>query len=245
MAATNSNKVRFGLDNVAIAPIKSDGTYDTPVKIPGAVKLTTNPQGDSSSFYADNVPYYTVVTNSGYEGELEMAIVPDEVLEMMGLTKRDENGAYYEDADQVPVPYALLFRVSGDKRNRLNVMYNCTSSRPSTENQTKEDSTNVATQTLSFAAIPKEIEGHKVTKLSIEPTEENKAVCDAFYDEVLVPKRPVPADAQGLSAAPDSVSEASTKAELEAYAAAHGIDLSGCANNADRLAAIRAAEAVE
>lgn len=43
--------------------------------------------------------------------------------------------------------------------------------------------------------------------------------------------------------APESVNDKSTKAQLEAYAAAHGIDLTGCDTNAEKLAAIRAAEA--
>lgn len=46
-------------------------------------------------------------------------------------------------------------------------------------------------------------------------------------------------------AAPESVGDKSTKAELEAYAAANGIDISGCSNNAERLEAIRAAGEAE
>lgn len=243
MAEATANKVLFGLDQVAIAPIKDDGSFGIPIKIPGAVSLTTNPQGESSNFFADNIAYYTVVTNSGYEGEIEMATWPDEILVAMGLQMKDNNGAYYEDADQVPVPFALLFRIMGDKRNRLNVMYSCTAQRPSAENKTKEDGTTVSTQKLSFAAIPKEIEGHKVTKLSIEPTEANKTVCDTFYDEVLVPQHgtPVVESAEVF----DAVDERSTKSQLQAYAAACGIDISGATTNSDILAAIRAAEATE
>lgn len=246
MADATNNKVRFGLDKVAIAPIDATGKWEKPIAIPGAVSLTTNPQGETSNFYADNIPYFTVVTNSGYEGDLEMALIPDDVMVKLGLLLKDENGAVYEDADLNPVPFALLFRVMGDKRNRLNVMYNCTAQRPTAEQKTKEDSTTVTTEKLSFSAIPKEIEGHKVTKLSIEPTEANKEVCDAFYDEVLVPKHPTAAEPAQLSEdVPESVSESSTKAQLEAYAAAHGIDLSDCATNAQKLEKIRAAESQE
>ena len=44
---------------------------------------------------------------------------------------------------------------------------------------------------------------------------------------------------------PESVDENSKMPELIAYAEAHGISLDGCKSNADRLAAIRAAEAGE
>lgn len=43
---------------------------------------------------------------------------------------------------------------------------------------------------------------------------------------------------------PDSVNSSSTTAQLEAYAAAHDIDLTGCNTNAEKLAAIQAAENV-
>lgn len=243
MAEATGNKVRFGLDKVAIAPIGDDGKWETPIMIPGAVSLTTNPQGETSNFYADNIPYFTVVTNSGYEGDLEMALIPDDVMIKLGLLVKDENGAVYEDADLNPVPFAMLFRVMGDKRNRLNVMYNCTAQRPTAEQKTKEDNTTVTTEKLSFSAIPKEIEGHKVTKLSIEPTDANKEVYDSFYEDVLVPKHPVEGE-QVLQSIeiPESVNEASTKAQLEAYAAAHDIDISDCTTNAQKLAKIRASE---
>lgn len=236
------NKVRFGLSNVAIAPIVN-GVWQEPIKVPGAVSLTINPNGDSSSFKADNVPYYTVVTNSGYEGDIEMALWPDEVLAAMGLQTKDANGAYYEDADQVPVPYALLYQVNGDQRNRFNVLYNCTSQRPSSEEKTKEDSTSVTTQKLSFTTIPKEIDGRNITKLSIEPDENNVAVCDGFYDEVLVPANGKPTGpADEGSEGPEKTLDEMSITELKAYASAHGIDLGDATLKADILAAIKAAE---
>lgn len=45
--------------------------------------------------------------------------------------------------------------------------------------------------------------------------------------------------------APESVDAKSSTAELEAYAAAHGIDLADCKTNGDRLNAIKAAEAAD
>ena len=69
-----ANKVRFGLSDVAIAPITAEG-YGAPVPVPGAVSLTTDPDGSSEKFYADNGAYYVVVTNNGYTGELNMALV--------------------------------------------------------------------------------------------------------------------------------------------------------------------------
>lgn len=184
--ADQSNKVRFGLSNVYIVPIEDDG-YGTPIKIPGAVSLTTSPEGESNNFYADNIPFFTAVTNAGYTGELEMALIPDSAKVVMGLGVIDQNGAFVEDADLVAKPFALLYEVNGDARNRRNVFYQVTAARPEEESKTKEDSTEVTTEKISITMVPKSIGGRNITKLSIEPTEANKTVYESFYTDVLEP----------------------------------------------------------
>lgn len=247
------NKVRFGLAEVAIAMKEGSGQYGPIKRIPGVVKITTDPDGDSEKFYADDGVYYTVVTNNGYTGDAEFALIPDEIKMLIFQWVKDNNGALVEIADAVPQPFALLFRVKGDKRKRYNVFYDVTAERPKSEDKTTEDKSSPTTETMSLTMIPTEIDGKMVTKLSIEPTEANKAVIDGWYEQVYLPDfssaSPEPTDpdegtgdAETIQGEPraffNAPSTRSTVDEIDAYAAATGIDLSGCTTKAEKLEAI-------
>ena len=71
-------KVKYGLSNVYYAIFnEEDGTYGTPVAIPGAVSLSLDQEGETTPFRADNIDYWTSVSNNGYSGSIEVALVPD------------------------------------------------------------------------------------------------------------------------------------------------------------------------
>lgn len=181
------NKVRFGLSNVHIAMMTDEGTYDAPIPIPGAVSLTTDPEGASEKFYADNGTYYNIVTNDGYTGELNVALLPDDVKIKVFNWVRDDNRAIVEVADALPSPFALLFKVNGDAKERMNVFYHCLAERPKNEDKTTEDKATPTTETLPLTMTPEDIGGKRVTKLSIEPSEANAEACSKFFESVLLP----------------------------------------------------------
>lgn len=91
-----SNKVKFGLKNChyAKATFDEDGsvTYAKPVRIPGAVSLSMDANGEIEPFYADNIAYYVVNNNSGYEGDLEIALIPESFLTDIMHEELDGNG---------------------------------------------------------------------------------------------------------------------------------------------------------
>ena len=127
-----ANKVKYNLKNVHAAKLTrtEDGgySYETPRAIPGAVSISLDAEGDTSPFYADGIVYFRSVSNNGYSGDLEIALIPE------------------------------WFRtdILKDAKCIRHVMYNCTASRPSIESETKEDTIEPGTEKLSLTADPRE-----------------------------------------------------------------------------------------
>ena len=185
----SQNKVTFGLDNVHIAFLL-DGTtpkWEAPVKIPGAVRFAPEPQGEESTFYADNGPYFTYTSNNGYTAELEMANLPDDILaEMLGW-EIDANGMLVETTDGTPKEFALLGQILGDKKNRRFVYYRCKASRPTAEHNTRGESVEPTTQTLNIRILPIEVKGKNIVRGVMELNDTNQAAYDAFFRAVTLP----------------------------------------------------------
>ena len=157
------NKVKFNLKNVHAAKLTetvADGvttfSYGTPKAIPGAVSISLDAEGESSPFYADGIVYFRSVTNNGYSGDLEMALVPEWFRTEILQEELDAKGVLIEKSgNRESVKFALLFEFDGDINCIRHVLYNCTSSRPSIESETKEDTIEPGTEKLTITADPR------------------------------------------------------------------------------------------
>jgi phi13 family phage major tail protein len=155
--ALEKNKVKFGLNKVHYAKILSfddEGvpTFAEPVRIPGAVSLSIDAEGEASNFYADDGVYYVLNNNSGYTGDLEIALVPlDFATDILG-EQLDKNGVLTENNTAEVSQFALLFEFSGDKNKIRHCLFCCSASRPATESSTIEAEKEVKTETLSLTA---------------------------------------------------------------------------------------------
>ena len=156
------NKVKFGLKSVFYSVVTETVTsgvisysYATPVAIPGAVSLSLDIEGSENPFYADNVVYYQSIANNGYNGDLEVALIPDAFRTAVLNEQSKANGIIAEYSDKYPKAFALGFQIEGDETATCYWFYNCTASRPAISGATVEDTIEPATDTLSISLRPR------------------------------------------------------------------------------------------
>lgn len=179
------NKVQFGLKNVHYAPYEEvDGviTYETPIRIPGAVSLTLTPRGELTEFYADNMLYYSAAANDGYDGTLSIATVPEQfAIDALGEEKDEDDGTLTEKADAKQKPFALMFEFDGDKKSTRHVLYSCTANRPTITGGTTTNTKEPQPNELTFISSARQSDYAVKTKTTTNTPEE---VYDQWYDAV-------------------------------------------------------------
>lgn len=160
--AGKENKVKYNIKNVHVAKqtetVAADGItyeYAAPKNIPGAVSISLDAEGEISTFYADGIAYFVTSANNGYSGDLEMALIPSWFrVEILNETL-DDNSVLVENANNNTNPFALLFEFDGDVKAIRRCLYNCTCTRPSIESETKEETVEPGTETLSITNSPR------------------------------------------------------------------------------------------
>ena len=184
-------KVRFGLSNVRYSIYDAaQNTYGEVKRAKGAVSLSLDAEGDTSTFYADNVAYAVSSTNNGYSGTLELAAAEDEMMkDLLGF--EDDSGVLLEFADAKQATFALMFEVDGNEVPQRTCIYGCTISRPGVNANTKQDSTDPDTQTFNFKSVGtdvtfKGVERH-LSRATVENTTANAAKYKTFFDKVPTP----------------------------------------------------------
>lgn len=178
------NKVKYNLKNVhyATQTTGEDGaiTFAKPAPIRGSVSIALDAQGDISKFYADGITYYQAAANNGYEGDLEVALLPENFrTDVLGETL-DGKKVLIENADAKQAAFALLFEFDGDEKAIRHVLYNCSATRPSVESQTKEESIEPVTETLTISATP--LPDGRIKARTGDTTDE--ATYTGWYDKV-------------------------------------------------------------
>lgn len=155
-----ANKIKYGLKSVYYAPVSSVSstgslTYSTPVAMPGGVSISLSISGDTNTFYADNIAYWTATANNGYQGDLEVALIPDAFRQNVLGETLDTKGFYVEKSDDTQKEFALLFQFEGDENATRHCLYRCVASRPEVSGSTKEETIEPQTETITITAMPR------------------------------------------------------------------------------------------
>lgn len=187
--------MRYGLKNLYRAKLTrtDEGvSYGTPTKMPGAVSMTLTPEGsDPSDFYADDGIYYTIAgTNGGYSAEFVLARLSDEDRKDL-LGEEVSGGIQYETTDDEIPEYAYIMEMQGNFSPIAFCFFSGKASRIAMNANTKGESVEVDTDTLSvrFTGVELPFNGDvkSVIQGHLEKTSENEEKFKKFFQEVPVP----------------------------------------------------------
>ena len=155
-----ASKVRFNIHDVkymTISALTNTGatTSGTWKDVPGAVSIDLSPVGEQTNFYADGYAYYTTVANDGYDGDLVMAKIPDDMYQdIWGATVSGMSKLLTEDSDPEPTHVVLSFVIDGDDASETFFLYNVMMTRPTVATETNAGSKQPQTQSVSLQARP-------------------------------------------------------------------------------------------
>lgn len=175
--ANADNKVHYALTNVYIATLEMDMeagtvTFGNPKRLLGAVSMDLSAQGDVIKLRADGMDYYVVNSNNGYQGDLNIARIPDWFRsDILGDTISATDKVLVETTTQEPKAFAMLFEFLGDVKGTRHVLYNCAASRPNIKGENKDNLKDPDTDTLSLTASP--LQDGKVKASTTAETPEN------------------------------------------------------------------------
>ena len=213
-------KVKFGLKNVHVFPMtettdQSTGaitmSYSSPIAIPGAVNLSLDVSEDTPDpFYADDGVYYVPAgASSGYSGNLEIALMPDEVKLALMTFIKDAAEVMIELKEATAKLFGMTFEIASDDKARKLVYYKCQFGRINLSASTNTSSKTPATDTAPITVLPtSELfdlgDGNAISVVSGYSTPDtDSAVYSNWHSSIHTPT----AFLDGLTVAPDSQSD--------------------------------------
>lgn len=184
-----NEKITYGIKNVHYAQ-KTETPNGAPIF--GAVKgwqgadeLALPPVGDPIVIHADDVEYYRLPVNQGYEGNINVRQIPEDFkINCLGEYK-DANGVLIEKDGIKPDNFALLgeFQIADDSSVSAKrfALYNCAAGRPDLSGQTKGDTVDPKLFSVPITAKPTKSDG--IIKATIKKSD-NAELFNSWFDSV-------------------------------------------------------------
>lgn len=124
-----ANKVEFGISNLHVGTYTvSDQdvvTLGAPYHQKGAVSFSPEQDADTNNFYADNIAYWSEITEGPFDGDLEVALFDDAFKTQFLGYKTLTNGGLASVKNPVKPHVYVAFEIVGDAENRRVIFYNC------------------------------------------------------------------------------------------------------------------------
>lgn len=185
-----ANKVEFGISQLHVGTYEDDGngnvTLGTPYHQKGAKSFSPEEQSEKSTFYADNIAYWSGYSGGTFEGDLEVAKFDDDFKKAYLGYKELTSGGLANVKNATKPNVYIAFQVEGDAESRRVILYNCTLGAISRAFETIEENKEPTTETLAITCVGDN--GSGVSMASFKPT-------DAGYDTLFTsPSAPELAD---------------------------------------------------
>lgn len=181
--------IRIGLSDLVAWTLKKDekGTlaYGEPFKIAPAVSASITPNTSEDSFYADDNPLVSNQSVSSVTLELETADIKDEVVSKMLGLEVDENGVLLDNINKIAPKLAVGFRsLKSNGKYKYVVLYKGSFGIGEDEYQTKEDSANFQTTTISGTFLPTIHNGNWRASVNEDSETVGVGVIEKWFKEV-------------------------------------------------------------
>lgn len=166
-----ANKVLFGISNLHVGTWTEGEngavTLGTPYHQKGAVSMSPEEANEKSTFYADNIEYYTTYSGGTFEGDLTVAMFDDAFkTQFLGYVALTDGGLAVVKNATKPKVY-IAFEVEGDAEKRRVIFYNCEFGAITREYNTIEETREPQTAQISFTATGDNTTG--VTMATFKP----------------------------------------------------------------------------
>ena len=193
----SANKVKYGLKNVHYAlvneSVNTSGqtvtTYGTVKSWPGAVSLSLSSSASKTVFRADDSDYFVTYGQGGYEGDLETALIPEDIKTSVLGFQSDDDAILVESTESFAENkyIAMMFEFDGDQQATKHCLYKVSLSRPSIASQTTGEGGQIdpQTETLTLTAVPRVDADHYIHAETCSTTDAQSI--EAWYSAVPVP----------------------------------------------------------
>ena len=166
-----TNKVEFGISNLHVGTYSVDDqgavTMGTPYHVPGAKSFSPEQDSNNNVFYADDIAYWSEYTEGPFEGDLEVALFPDEFKTQFLGYRTTADGGLGQVKNAVKPNVYVCFDIKGDKEGRRAIFYNCSLGSITRAYETIEDKKEPATEKIGVTCVGDNPTG--LTKVTYKP----------------------------------------------------------------------------